>query len=291
MKKLVLSAAILPVSLSAFAGTYQYEGNLGYTYTKQGDVNANVGTADATMYLNAVDDSKGPYAEAAFLNMASSVHLSYLNADGDRSRHGDAENVAADVTYVTPGEHYIGSLSFIDGESELGGAPKDFDFNGWGVKVGKYISDRMSMTLDYNHLDYDDADVKSDSLALNTRFVSFEGSAGESIALDASIGRTNGDSNKDLRAYWISNSTSASYDESYNTLALGTTFYATQQLGLSFRWDRLFGGYNKGDTMKFGAEYFFMPQLAASLTYAYADPDDSNSDSITSIGVGVTGRF
>lgn len=281
MKKLVLSAVILPVSLSAFAGTYQYEGNLGYTYTKNGDVNANQGSVDATMYFKAVDDSKGPYGEAAFLNMASSLSISYVNADGDRSGRGDANHVGADVMYVTPGEHYIGALSYIDGQGELGGWKKDFDFNGWGAKVGKYINDRMTVTLDYNHQDYNDADFKSNSVALNTRFVSNEGSAGEHIALEAGVGRTTDDL--------------ASNKEHYNTLALGTTFYATRQFGLSFHWDRPFGGANQGKILKFGAEYFFMPQLAASITYSYADPD--NPDHLDSIkttstyGIGIKGRF
>lgn len=83
MKKLVISTAVF--AALSIAGTtaqaYQFElnGGAGYAYTDIANDNTeglNVG-GSATVYLKNVDSSKGPLAEAAFINQASSIHAGY----------------------------------------------------------------------------------------------------------------------------------------------------------------------------------------------------------------------
>lgn len=92
MKKLTLSTALLAaLAVTGTAQAYQFEVNGGVDY---GHVTTHVGHDNAegagvggtaTIYLKDVDSKKGPLAEAAFLNQASSITggYKYLQSDGN----------------------------------------------------------------------------------------------------------------------------------------------------------------------------------------------------------------
>lgn len=110
MKKLTLSTALLAaLAVTGTAQAYQFEVNGGAEYahvtTHVGHDNteaAGVG-GTATIYLKDVDSKKGPLAEAAFLNQASSISGGYNYLQGDSSTgDGKAHVLSAGGEFYVP---------------------------------------------------------------------------------------------------------------------------------------------------------------------------------------------
>ena len=76
MKKLGLATALLLAMTGAQAYQAEVQGTVGYYDAELNDGNYNVG-AQGTYYFKDIDTSKGPLAEAAFLNQASSISAGY----------------------------------------------------------------------------------------------------------------------------------------------------------------------------------------------------------------------
>ena len=92
MKKLTLSTALLAaLAVSSTAQAYQFELNGGaeyahiITHVNHDNTEAAGVGGSATIYLKDVDSKKGPLAEAAFVNQASSVTGGYSYLQGDSS--------------------------------------------------------------------------------------------------------------------------------------------------------------------------------------------------------------
>ena len=103
MKKLGLATAVLLAMTGAHAYQFEVQGQSEYVDTTENDKNF-TGALQGTYYFKNVDSSKGPLAEAAFLNQASNVSLAYnyfkynVAADGT-----DVES----HTYGAKGEVYL----------------------------------------------------------------------------------------------------------------------------------------------------------------------------------------
>ncbi|WP_407306827.1 porin Omp33-36 [Acinetobacter sp.] len=117
MKKLGLATALLLAMTGAQAYQAEVQGTVGYYDAELNDGNYNVG-AQGTYYFKDIDTSKGPLAEAAFLNQASNISAGYnfgqLSADINRSVTVGGTTVAIneelDVeqhSYGVKGETYI----------------------------------------------------------------------------------------------------------------------------------------------------------------------------------------
>lgn len=110
MKKLFLAAALL-ASMTA-ANAYQSEVNASYENTdidELGDVDTF--TLGSTYYFNPVGKTTGPLAEAAFLNRASNIGLSYANANGQEDVTGFNSEITFNVLGIAA-EYYIPDTQF-----------------------------------------------------------------------------------------------------------------------------------------------------------------------------------
>src|SRR5690606_224524 len=76
MKKVYLASALLLAVTGAQAYQAEVQGTVGYYDAELNDGNYNVGV-QGTYYFKDIDTSKGPLAEAAFLNQASSISAGY----------------------------------------------------------------------------------------------------------------------------------------------------------------------------------------------------------------------
>ncbi len=85
MKKLGLATALLLAMTGAQAYQFEVQGQSEYIDTTVNDKDF-TGGVQGTFYLKDVDSSKGPLAEAAFLNQASNVSVAYNY--GDIGNHG-----------------------------------------------------------------------------------------------------------------------------------------------------------------------------------------------------------
>lgn len=105
MKKILIASSILWAMTTAHAYNVELQGSAGYYDAELNDGNYNVGV-QGTYYFKDLDTSKGPFAEAAFLNQATSVTLGYsygqLTADVDASAKRDAKLKALGNPELTP---------------------------------------------------------------------------------------------------------------------------------------------------------------------------------------------
>ncbi|TCB49336.1 carbapenem susceptibility porin CarO [Acinetobacter sp. ANC 4779] len=108
MKKLGLATALLLAMTGAHAYQAEVQGTVGYYDAELNDGNYNVG-AQGTYYFNDIDTSKGPLAEAAFLNQATSISAGYnfgqLTADIQTPRNEELD--VEQHSYGVKGETYI----------------------------------------------------------------------------------------------------------------------------------------------------------------------------------------
>lgn len=102
MKKLGLATAVLLAMTGAHAYQFEVQGQSEYVDTTANDKNY-TGDVAGTFYLKNVDTAKGPLAEAAFLNQASSVSLGYSYQQYDQN-NGLNYRVG---TYGVKGEAYV----------------------------------------------------------------------------------------------------------------------------------------------------------------------------------------
>ena len=101
MKKLGLATALLLAMTGAQAYQFEVQGQSEYVDTTANDKNF-TGAVQGTYYYKNVDASKGPLAEAAFLNQASNVSLAY-----NYGKYDDATSDLVSHTYGVKGEAYL----------------------------------------------------------------------------------------------------------------------------------------------------------------------------------------
>ncbi len=143
MKKLGLATALLLAMTGAQAYQAEVQGTVGYYDAELNDGNYNVG-AQGTYYFKDIDTSKGPLAEAAFLNQASSISAGY-----------NFGQLTADINSITVG----GNTAAVNEEF-------DVEQHSYGVKGETYIPTSVVpvyASASYNH---SKTDVKNDFTAL-----------------------------------------------------------------------------------------------------------------------------
>ncbi|TQV86305.1 putative porin [Exilibacterium tricleocarpae] len=151
MKKspIAIGLALLTSGLS-HAGTYQTEITPSYS---TGEIE--VGSADVDIdefrlggeyYFGGVDDSKGPLAEAAFLDRASSVRASYGMGEIDGNGGDlDTDRFSLGGRFVDSASGWIFSIDYSEFEIDDGGDETET----WDFSVGKYIAENTAVTFTY----------------------------------------------------------------------------------------------------------------------------------------------
>ncbi len=119
MKKLGLATALLLAMTGAQAYQFEVQGQSEYIDTTVNDKDF-TGGLQGTYYLKNVDSSKGPLAEAAFLNQASNVSLAYnfsqLDAGVDVHNFGAKAEAYIPTPYVPAYASVSYSHTILDGK-------------------------------------------------------------------------------------------------------------------------------------------------------------------------------
>ena len=265
-KKTALIAGI-GLALSATAqADYQFQVDGGYARTSF-DLqtrNPNDGKADpdlnnynigGTWYMEAVDTSKGPLGEAAFLDHASSISLGF--ADDEVSINGaddpDAQVYNVDMRYVAegPGWKLSGWLMEVGYQRTEN---DDANVDTWSAGIGKYIGQNTSLVALYENISVDNGgDVDRWGAELE-HFFAFD--------------------NGGLKARLAGGKTVVSGLDDPTRWGLGGTWYIGNNWGISldFAQDDL-NGY---EISRYGAgvEWFITENLAVDLTYEDVEFDD-----------------
>ena len=122
MKKLGLATALLLAMTGAQAYQFEVQGQAEYIDTTVNDKDF-TGGLQGTFFLKDVDSSKGPLAEAAFLNQASNVSLAYnygqLDAGVTAHNYGAKAELYVPTPYVPAYASAAYSHTILDGKNGL----------------------------------------------------------------------------------------------------------------------------------------------------------------------------
>ena len=153
MKKLGLATALLLAMTGAQAYQFEVQGQTEYIDNTVNDKTF-AGAVQGTYYLKNVDASKGPLAEAAFLNQASNVSVAYNFGEYDV----DAQNQDFIAhTFGAKAEAYLptqfvpayASLSYNHTIKDGKGGQKDDNGNRYALEVGALAAPNFLVAVGY----------------------------------------------------------------------------------------------------------------------------------------------
>lgn len=267
MKKTALSLAVacaLGVSGAAMANGYQYELSVGYDRLDQtgpAGYNGDTWSISGTYYLDVIDDSTGPLAEAAFLNKASflNAQYGYLAKDLD----GDAFSVGGEFVTENHGLIFGARYSWLD-DAEVRGFAGSTDSDVYELTVGKYLTDNTTARLSYQYgdIDGDLSDYKEETLGLNVRHLTGDIGYGRYIAVEGDLQR----SEVDVRG-------GSTYKATL--MGVGADLYVNRHFSFGAGYEYIVGDDElEGDGFEVRARYHINPQFFVSANYGHTKPDD-----------------
>ncbi|ARD27484.1 MULTISPECIES: porin Omp33-36 [Acinetobacter calcoaceticus/baumannii complex] len=293
MKKLGLATAVLLAMTGAHAYQFEVQGQSEYVDTTANDKNF-TGTAQGTYYLKNVDASKGPLAEAAFLNQASNVSVAYNYIKYDEK---DTVNVESH-TYGVKGEAYLptpylpvyASASYNHTINDFKDGESDDNGDRYALEAGAMLLPNFLVAVGYTSV--------ADQISLDAFGVNKYGIAkavGESVAIDekqdAVTARTKYVGNIDGTNMAIGFEAFGVFAED-NAYGMKTDLYVTPKLsvGASFAdvaafnsgYDHVWGGHT---------QYFITPAVAVGADFVKANAKDGNQRDTQTIGLNAKFRF
>jgi hypothetical protein len=227
--------------LSAALGEASYEYEIENPFGADYDVDQDVSELDlgATFYFAPVNTAKGPLAEAAFLSKSSEVaiDISRDEVEWDDDDEYDIDSNIISGQFVLPNPSLIFRAAWGQGEDD----GDDTDL--LGIGFGGYITDHITLTLDYIQVDYDfDEDDESvDSFILTYKQLIEFG----------------GDSSLVIEPYLASID---DFGDDAAKVGIDVTWYITRQLGLTagisgYGVEDDGGDFSRGDS-RVGVDYF-----------------------------------
>ena len=206
-KKTALVAGIALAMSATAQAEYQWELGAAYGIGEfdigEQNPDNDVISGYGTYFIDAVDDTKGPLAEAAFLDRASSINIYAINSniDGDaiddlgRKDYGmKIHTVFSDAGWITEFGYAREENDTLRTSLSAGNLPTipanrgldTIDIDRFTVGFGKYLTDRTTLVASYTYSDIDEAG-DFDTYRLDLEHL-FQFSFGD-IKAEASYGR------------------------------------------------------------------------------------------------------
>lgn len=293
MKKLGLATALLLAMTGAQAYQFEVQGQSEYIDASDANDKDFTGGIQGTYYLKDVDTSKGPLAEAAFLNQASNVSLAYnyaeLGTDGtDFIAHNYGAKAEAYIpTKVVP---VYASASYshtiLDGKNN-----QTADQNGdrYAVEVGALAAPNFLVAVGYTSV--------ADQFALDAFNVMSNGvvkAVGETATInedqDAITARTKYVGAIDGTNMAIGFETNLLFAE-YKAYSLKTDLFVNPKLsvGVSYA-ESSFAG-TPDSAWGANVNYFITPAVAVGASYVNANAKEVVNLDTQTVGVNAKFRF
>lgn len=293
MKKLGLATALLLAMTGAQAYQFEVQGQSEFIDASDANDKDFTGGIQGTYYLKDVDTSKGPLAEAAFVNQASNVSLAYnyaeLGTDGtDFIAHNYGAKAEAYIpTKVLP---VYASASYshtiLDGKNN-----QTADQNGdrYAVEVGALAAPNFLVAVGYTSV--------ADQFALNAFNVMSNGvvkAVGETATInedqDAITARTKYVGAIDGTNMAIGFETNLLFAE-YKAYSLKTDLFVNPKLsvGVSYA-ESSFAG-TPDSAWGANVNYFITPAVAVGASYVNANAKEVVNLDTQTVGVNAKFRF
>ena len=154
MKKLGLATALLLAMTGAQAYQFEVQGQSEYIDNTVNDKNF-TGAVQGTYYLKDVDSSKGPLAEAAFLNQASNVSVAYnygeYDVDADENENSTAHTYGAKAEAYVPTKFVpaYASASYNHTKFDGKGGQSDDQGDRYALELGALVIPNFLVAVGY----------------------------------------------------------------------------------------------------------------------------------------------
>ena len=293
MKKLGLATALLLAMTGAQAYQFEVQGQSEYVDNTANDKNF-TGAVQGTYYLKNVDSSKGPLAEAAFLNQASNVSVAY--------NYGEYDEAGLDIvshTYGAKAEAYIptkfvpaylsASYSHTINDSKNNNL-EDGDDNGdrYAVELGAVVAPNFLVAVGYtsvpNQDSYDAFNILANGVVKAAQEQQTIGRDQDAItARTKYVGAIDGTNMS------IGFETNMLFAES-NAYGLKTDLYVNPQLSVGGSYAEAGGAANR---KAWGANvnYFITPAVAVGASYVNANAEKGSIYDTETVGLNAKFRF
>ncbi|GAA4097040.1 putative porin [Zhongshania borealis] len=250
MKRTLLASAIALIATGHAYADYQFE--LGAVYTQGETANTDYDGfgIGGEFHFDKVDTSKGPLAEASFLDKSSFVDFAFLSVEPDVAGADDVDTTNIGGRFVTATNLIIeANWSTVDTGNS--------DSDSIRVGVGTYLNDNTDVVVSYTSEDDNNADV--DYLD-----VAFHGvnplNQGTSVAYDVAVGYIDTDN-----------------DSGYQ-IAVGGTYYFNTMFGLGLNAGIVDVGDSSSDTISLDASFFPNPQVEIFASIFDSSIEVNNND-------------
>lgn len=296
MKKLGLATALLLAMTGAQAYQFEVQGQSEFI-DNTANHNDFTGAVQGTYYLNNVDSSKGPLAEAAFLNQASNVSVAYNY--GENKQAGER---TVNHTYGVKAEAYIptklvpayasASYNHTISDSKTGGVDDNGDR--YALEFGALVAPNFLVAVGYtsvaDQVSYDAFNILSngvakaaiesktiaedqDAITARTKYVGAIDGTNMSIGFDA--GLVYGE------------------DSAYN---LGTTLYLNNKLSVGVSYMESSYDFSPSNAWGANVNYFVTPAVSVGASYVNANfkAKDANKEQTLDLDtqtVGLNAKF
>jgi len=154
MKKLGLATALLLAMTGAHAYQVEVQGQSEFIDAKSDNDKDFTGAAQGTYYFKNVDSSKGPLAEAAFLNQASNVSVAYsfskLSGDEVPTEKTNAFGAKGEAYLPTPYLPVYTSASYSHTQTKTDGKKDNGDR--FALEIGTMLTPNFLVAVGYTNI-------------------------------------------------------------------------------------------------------------------------------------------
>ncbi|ENV74264.1 hypothetical protein F946_00303 [Acinetobacter johnsonii ANC 3681] len=288
MKKLGLATALLLAMTGAQAYQFEVQGQSEYLDASAANDKDFTGGLQGTFYFKDVDSSKGPLAEAAFLNQASNVSVAYnyaeLDADVVAHNYGAKAEAYVPTKFVPAYASASYSHTVLDGKN---GESND-QGDRYALEVGALAAPNFLVAVGYTSV--------ADQFALDAFNVMSNGAVkavGETVTIgddqDAITARTKYVGNIDGTNMALGLEAGLVYGDD-TAYQLKTDLYLTPALSVGASYvESSFAG-TPDSAWGANVNYFITPAVAVGASYVNANAESANLDT-QSVGVNAKFRF
>ena len=288
MKKLGLATALLLAMTGAQAYQFEVQGQSEYIDASAANDKDFTGGLQGTFYFKDVDSSKGPLAEAAFLNQASNVSVAYnyaeLDADVVAHNYGAKAEAYVPTKFVPAYASASYSHTVLDGKN---GESND-QGDRYALEVGALAAPNFLVAVGYTSV--------ADQFALDAFNVMSNGAVkavGETVTIgddqDAITARTKYVGNIDGTNMALGLEAGLVYGDD-TAYQLKTDLYLTPALSVGASYvESSFAG-TPDSAWGANVNYFITPAIAVGASYVNANAESANLDT-QSVGVNAKFRF
>lgn len=152
-RNILTTSALIGLVLSTHVARADYQNEVGL-YTFQSETSDNDKADGTTLYyqyfFNRVDTSKGPWAEAAFLNRAGNIGV-FASKNSNDFGTGNAESsgtiVRGDI--ASPDSDFVFSAAYISSKTDYKSKSYSTENTGYSLGVGYFIQQNTLVTFDH----------------------------------------------------------------------------------------------------------------------------------------------